>query len=518
MNRDLMLNSLNENKIWDVVIIGGGATGLGSAVDSSTRGYHTLLVEQADFAQGTSSRSTKLVHGGVRYLAQGDISLVLEALHERGLLRQNAPHLVKNQAFIIPNYEWWDGPFYTIGMKVYDMMAGKFGLGSSESISKEQTIEAIPNIQQEGLRGGVIYYDGQFDDSRLAINLAQTAYKNGAYVLNYMKVVKLKKNKNGFINGLSVMDQETGIEHQIKTRVVVNCTGVFVDDILKLDNKHAEKTTIQSRGVHLVLDKDFLQSDSAVMIPKTDDGRVLFAVPWHGKTLVGTTDTFVDSAELEPKATKEEVEFILNTASRYLTRKPKRSDVLSVFAGLRPLPNKKNEETKSISRNHKIVISPSRLVTVTGGKWTTYRKVAADAIDNAALIGGLEEKKCLTKSMPIHGYVKDFDKKDHLYVFGSDRLAIKKMMESTPEMAEKLDKALPYTKAEVVWGVREEMARKTEDVLARRLRALFLNARSAKKMAPKVAKILAKELSKNQDWIDKEIANFSTLANQYILK
>lgn len=518
MNRDLMLKSLSENKIWDIVIIGGGATGLGAAVDAATRGFDTLLVEQADFAKGTSSRSTKLVHGGVRYLAQGDISLVLEALHERGLLRQNAPHLVSNQAFIIPNYEWWDGPFYTIGMKVYDMMAGKLGLGPSESISKEETIQAIPNIKKKGLRGGVIYHDGQFDDARLAVSLAHTAYKNGACMLNYMKVVKLRKTKNGLVKGVKVQDQETGEEHKIKSRVVINATGVFVDHILKMDDKSAAKTTIPSQGVHLVLDKDFLQGDSAIMIPKTDDGRVLFAVPWHGKTVVGTTDTLVDDTDLEPMATEEEIDFILQTASRYLTREPKRSDVLSMFAGLRPLAYEKNEETKSVSRNHRIVVSLSGLVTVTGGKWTTYRKMAEDAIDKATLVGGLEEKKCLTKTMPIHGYVKNFDRKDHMYVYGSERLAIRQMIDKDPGLGQKLDEFLPYTKAEVIWAVREEMARKVEDVLGRRMRALFLDARACLRMSRKVAQLMARELEKDEAWIESQVEEFDHLASQYILE
>lgn len=519
MKRNVMLKALRQKKKWDVVIIGGGATGLGAAVESATRGYDTLLLEQADFAKGTSSRSTKLVHGGVRYLAQGDISLVLEALHERGLLRQNAPHLVKNLAFVIPNYEWWDGPFYVIGMKVYDMMAGKLGLGPSERISKEETIAAIPNIKTDGLRGGVIYYDGQFDDARLAISLAQTAHKNGATVLNYMKVTGLRKNKAGLIKGVKAVDEETGEEFKISAKAVVNATGVFVDDILKMDDKKAKKTTVPSQGVHLVLDKEFLQGDSAIMIPKTDDGRVLFAVPWHGVTIVGTTDTLVEKAELEPMAQEQEIEFILKTAGRYLTRAPKRSDVLSVFAGLRPLASEDSEEeTKNVSRNHRILVSLTGLVTVTGGKWTTYRKMGQDIIDKVTLVGGLEERPSITANMPIHGYVKNFDRKDKLHVYGADRLAILQLIEENPELGEKLDKKHPFLKAEVLWAVKEEMARKIEDVLARRTRALLLDARACKRMAPKVAQIMANYLGKDQDWIEKEVVDFNELANRYILK
>lgn len=518
MNRDLMLKSLRETKTWDIAIIGGGASGLGAAVDAASRGYQTLLIEQADFAKGTSSRSTKLVHGGVRYLAQGDISLVLEALHERGLLRQNAPHLVRNQAFIIPNYEWWDGPFYTIGMKVYDMMAGKLGLGPSESISKEETIAAIPNIKTKGLKGGVIYYDGQFDDARLAVSLAQTAYKNGACLLNYMKAKSLHKNEDELVKGLNIEDMESGEEFKVNAKVVINATGVFVDDILKMDDPNAKKTTVPSQGVHLVLDQEFLQGESAVMIPKTDDGRVLFAVPWHGKTIVGTTDTLVDQARLEPIAQEEEIEFILKTAGRYLTRAPKREDVLSVFAGLRPLASEGSEETKNVSRNHRIVVSLSGLVTVTGGKWTTYRKMAKDAVNKASLVGGLAYRKCITQDMPIHGYVKNFDPKDHLHVYGADRLAILQMIEDQPELGELLDEQYPYLKAEVAWAVREEMARKIEDVLGRRLRVLFLDARACLRMAPKVAELLRQAMNKDEEWEKKEIEDFNQLANQYILK
>jgi glycerol-3-phosphate dehydrogenase len=519
MKRNLMLKALREKKKWDVVIIGGGATGLGAAVESATRGYDTLLLEQADFAKGTSSRSTKLVHGGVRYLAQGDISLVLEALHERGLLRQNAPHLVKNLAFVIPNYEWWDGPFYVIGMKVYDMMAGKLGLGPSERISKKETVDAIPNIKTEGLRGGVIYYDGQFDDARLAIALAQTANKNGGTLLNYMKVTGLRKNKDGLVNGVKAVDQETGEEFKIKAKAVVNATGVFVDDILKMDDKKAKKTTIPSQGVHLVLDKEFLQGDSAIMIPKTDDGRVLFAVPWHGKTIVGTTDTLVEKPELEPQAQEQEIEFILKTAGRYLTRAPKRSDVLSVFAGLRPLASKDSEEdTKNVSRNHQIIVSLSGLITVAGGKWTTYRKMGEDTIDKVTLVAGLEEKPSITSNMALHGYVKHFDPKDDLHVYGGDRLAILQLVEENPELGEKLDKKHNFIKAEVLWAVKEEMARKVEDVLARRMRILLLDARASIRMAPKVAEIMADYLGYDQAWIDKEVEEFTQLANRYILK
>ena len=505
---------------WDVVVIGGGATGLGAGVDAASRGYKTLLVDQHDFAKGTSSRSTKLVHGGVRYLAQGDIGLVLEALQERGRLMNNAPHLVKNQQFLIPTYDWWDGPFYTLGLKVYDMMAGKLGLGPSIHIDKETTMQHIPNLQEEDLRGGVIYHDGQFDDSRLAINLAQTIIDNRGYVINYMKVTALLKNDEGMITGVSMNDQETGKEYNVKAKSVINATGVFVDQINLLDDPKSKPLVVVSQGVHLVLDKSFLQSDYAIMIPKTSDGRVLFAVPWHNKVVVGTTDTPMKEPTLEPRALDEEIEFILNNAGQYLTKSPSRADVKSVFAGLRPLaaPQDEDEETKEISRSHKIIVSKSGLITIIGGKWTTYRQMGEDIIDKAMLVGGLAERSCETKNMPIHGYVKNVDRKDHLYVFGSDIPKIKTLISNHPELDEQLDERLPYKKAEVIWGTREEMARTIEDILARRTRALFLDAAASIDMAPTVAWLMAEELGYDENWEQQQVEEYTSLAKEYLLK
>ena len=522
MRRDHLLNQIREapDKIWDFIVIGGGATGLGVAVDAASRGYSTVLLEQNDFAKGTSSRSTKLVHGGVRYLAQGDISLVLEALQERGLLRRNAPHLVKNQSFIIPSYDWWQGPFYNIGMKVYDMMAGKLGLGPSEKISREETLRAIPNLDETHLNGGVIYYDGQFDDSRLAINLAQTAVENNAVVLNYVKVTGLLKDDRNLICGVKARDQETKTGYTLHSRAVINATGVFVDDILRMDDPEAKKIVRPSQGIHFVLDKSFLQGESAIMIPKTSDGRVLFAVPWHGKVVVGTTDTPLDETSLEPRALKEEIDFILTTASKYLKKDPERKDILSVFAGLRPLaaPRDNEQTTKEISRSHKLIVSLSGLVTITGGKWTTYRKMAEDTVNKAYLVAGLPEKQCVTANMPIHGYVKNirFDTPDYFY--GSDRDNIMEIIQQNPDLGQKLHPDYEFTCAQVVWGVRREMARTVEDFLARRIRALLLDARASMKMAPRVAVLMAEELGRDQSWADSQIKEFTRLAREYVLE
>ena len=518
MDRAHSIQRLQDpTEIWDLIVIGGGATGLGAAVEGASRGYKTLLVEQHDFAKGTSSRSTKLVHGGVRYLQQGNVSLVLEALHERGLLLQNAPHLVHNQSFIVPNYVWWEGPFYGVGMKVYDLMAGRLGLGPSKLLSREETLQRIPTLEPEGLRGGVIYHDGQFDDSRLAINLAQTLVDLGGAPVNYLKVTGLLK-ANGFVHGLRAVDNETGREYEIKGRVVINATGVFTDSILQMDDPAARNLVAPSQGIHLVFDKEFLAGDSAIMVPKTDDGRVLFAVPWHGKVVVGTTDTPVAEPTLEPRALDEEIDFILKHAARYLTKDPKRADALSVFAGLRPLVKPAdNRGTAAISRDHFLVVSPSGLVTITGGKWTTYRRMGEDTINQAAQVAGLDERESRTKNLRIHGWLENADRRDLLYVYGSDAPAIRQMIQDQPALGEKLHLRLPYVKAEVVWAARHEMARSVEDVLARRTRALLLDARASIEAAPTVAEIMAVELGRDEGWKQTQIKEYTSLAKGYLI-
>lgn len=519
-DRKTLIKQLKENPDWDVIIIGGGATGLGIALDSATRGFKTLLLEQVDFAKGTSSRSTKLVHGGVRYLAQGNIDLVKEALYERGLMLKNASHLVSNQSFIIPNYKWWDNFFYTVGLKVYDFLAGKLSFGKSLRISKKETQSRLKTIKSAKLKGGVVYHDGQFDDSRLAVNIAQTAIEKGATILNHLKVEKLIKNENGLVNGVVAIDAETNLSYSLKAKVIINATGVFTDEVLKMDDALAKNITRPSQGIHLVLDKSFLPGEDAIMIPKTNDGRVLFLVPWHNRVVVGTTDTLLDCHSLEPKALDKEIDFILETANRYLTKRVSKKDVLSMFAGLRPLaaPKDKSEKTKEISRSHKIIVSDSGLITITGGKWTTYRRMAQDTINKAIELGKLPNIKCNTKDLLIHGSNGKIDKSQHLYIYGSDQQDIKALIKESPELGEKLHLRLEFTKAEVVWAVRNEMARTIEDVLARRVRVLFLDAKAAIEIAPVVAAILAKELNKNDNWIQHEISNFSEIAKQYIIK
>ncbi len=520
MDRKELLNNVREfNDYWDVLIIGGGATGLGCAVDAASRGYKTLLLDMHDFAKGTSSRSTKLVHGGVRYLQQGDVSLVIEALHERGLLIQNAPHLVSHQSFIVPSYEWWNGPFYGVGMKVYDALAGKLGIKKSETLSKEETLEKIPTLEPEGLRGGVMYYDGQFDDSRLAINLAQTVVDEGGTPINYMKVTGLIKNSVGLIEGVEVLDMVEGESFSINARVVVNATGIFSDSIMQMDNQEHKQMIQCAQGIHLVLDKEFLPGDAAIMVPHTDDGRVLFAVPWHDKVIVGTTDTAIEKPTLEPIALEEEIEFILRHAKQYLTKDPTRADVKSVFAGLRPLVKPQDSKsTSEISRSHHLEVSEAGLVTIAGGKWTTYRKMAEDTIDRAMLVAGLEQKVCVTKELRIHGWLKSVDRNDPLHMYGSDSVGLDKLLKESPEWNEQIHPNLPYLKGEVIWAVRNELAITIEDVLSRRMRALLLDAKASVEMAPIVGQLLAQEFGEDEQWVVQEVKEYKALANAYILQ
>lgn len=521
MLRKHQIEKIQNTPNWDVIVIGGGASGLGTALDATTRGYETLCLESHDFAKGTSSRSTKLVHGGVRYLAQGDVSLVKEALRERGLLAQNAAHLVKNQSFVIPNYTWWGGPYYRFGLGMYDLLAAGLSLGKTKHISKEETIKALPTLETDELHSGVVYKDGQFDDSRLAVNLAQTIEEKGGCIANYTKVIGLLKNESGKVIGVKAQDMVSNEVFELKSKVVVNATGVFSNEILQMDKKADRKFIVPSQGIHLVFDRSFLPTDEALMIPKTSDGRVLFAVPWHGKVVVGTTDTLIDEPSFEPRALEKEIDFVLETACRFLTKKPTREDVLSIFAGLRPLaaPEKEGQSTKEVSRSHKVFVSDTGLITITGGKWTTYRQMAEDVIDKAIEQGKLEQRICVTTHMSIHGNVpKDqVDRDNHLYIYGSDIPVIGYLKEENPEFAEKLHPNHDYTVAEVVWAVRKEMAMRVEDVLARRVRLLFLDARAAIDVAKKTAEIMAKELGRDEQWVAQETKDFIELAKGYLL-
>ncbi|OHX65654.1 glycerol-3-phosphate dehydrogenase/oxidase [Flammeovirga pacifica] len=510
-----IIEQIKNTEKYDVIVIGGGATGLGTALDATLRGYKTLLVEGLDFAKGTSSRSTKLAHGGVRYLKQGDVSMVREALRERGLMKENAPHLVHDQKFIVPVYDWWDAPVYTTGLKVYDVMAGKLGLGPSEMISKEETLKLIPNLNEEGLMGGVRYYDGQFDDARLAITLMQTINDYEGDIINYMKVTELLKDEGNII-GVTVQDQESNEIIDIKADNVINATGVFVDQILKMDNVDAVPTVSPSQGVHIILDKEFLKGSSSIMVPRTDDGRVLFAVPWYDKIVVGTTDTPMDEVSSEPIALEEEIEFILKTAKKYLHKEPKREDVKAVFAGLRPLMKSTDQDTKKISRSHKIVKSLSGLITVVGGKWTTYRQMAEDVVDFMEKKNEDIGVKCITRDVLLHGYKKGVDRLDVRSVYGNDLHKIEELIAEKPELGKPIHEKLPYRWAEVHWGVINEQARTVEDILSRRTRSLLFDAKSSLEAAPEVAVYISDLLEKEEGWVDNQIDEFKALVDNYL--
>lgn len=506
-----------HDKEWDIVVVGGGATGVGVAIDAASRGYDVLLLEQSDFGKGTSSRSTKLVHGGVRYLEQGNVSLVMEALKERGLLLENAPHLVRNLGFVVPNYDWWEAPFYGIGLKLYNLLAGKYGFGASRILSRDETLEKLPTIRTEGLRGGVIYFDGQFDDSRLLIHLVATAAEHGAVLLNYARVAALRRDSDGFVDGVQFRDVETGDEYEARAKVVINAAGPFADELRRMAEPEISPMIAASQGIHLVFDRSFLPGESAIMVPHTSDGRVMFAIPWHGHTLVGTTDTPVPEPTLEPVAREQEIDFILQTASLYLAKRPRRDDVLSVFAGIRPLVRAgESGNTAALSRSHTIRIENSGLVTITGGKWTTYRHMAEDCVNVAATLARLPEKPCVTAHLRVHGFHPEAGEFGSLRVYGSDAPAVRKLQQRVPGAADVLHPALPYTAAEIIWAVREEMALTLEDVLARRTRALFLNARAALEMAPCAAELMARESGRNETWKTHQIESFRSIAHQYV--
>ena len=514
-SRDELLAALRRSEPWDLLVVGGGATGLGTALDAAARGYRTLLLEGADFAKGTSSRSTKLVHGGVRYLAQGNVHLVREALRERGLLRRNAPHLVHDMGFVIPAYKWWWKPFYGIGLSMYDLLAGKLGFGRCRVLSKEGALARTPTLKKAGLRGGILYHDGQFDDARLAVTLLQTLFDQGGTALNYLPVTGLVKEGDK-VAGVTARDEETGETFSLRAKVVVNATGVFVDSLRRMDEPGVRDMLSPSQGVHVVVERRFQPGDSAIMIPKTDDGRVLFAVPWHDKVVVGTTDTPVDHVSLEPRALEEEIEFILRTAKQYLANPPTRKDVLSVYVGQRPLVKNENTDgagsTAAISRDHIIRISKAGLITITGGKWTTYRKMGEDGVDQAIKVGGLPKRPTRTPDLRLHGYSETVTGA-FTDVYGSDLAEIRRL----PGDQEKLHASLDLTEAEVRWAARRELARTVEDVLSRRSRALLLDARASIAAAPRVASILAAELGKDDAWAQAQTHAYEQLAAGYLL-
>ncbi len=513
--RTKLLERLAATRKADLVVIGGGATGLGIALDAALRGLSVVLLEARDFAKGTSSRATKLVHGGVRYLAQGNVALVREALHERRKLLSNAPHLAAPLAFVMPSYRCWETPFYGIGLKAYDALAGASGLGDTEWLSTRQALACLPGVKPAGLKGGVKYWDGQFDDARLAVTLARSAAGQGALMLNYCPVVGML-HRDGRVVGVRYQAEGMDAPGEIEAACVVNATGVWVDELRRMDDAPAGRTTESmvspSQGVHLVVDRDFLPGDHALLVPKTRDGRVLFAVPWLGKVILGTTDTLRPQVEVEPRPLAEETRFILGEAANYLARAPRPEDVRSAWVGLRPLvrPTRDSGDTKKINREHTVVVSPSGLVTVTGGKWTTYRAMAEDVLAKCVDAGLLQRlPPCETADFLLVGAAAGqravpLGAIPGAHSYGTEAGWLGQLPGAGRELADGL------TEAMVRFAIRHEYARTVEDVLARRSRLLFLDAKRAAEVAPAVAAIIQEETGE-----DPQLAEFVALAGQY---
>lgn len=516
-----LLDRLAGGGQHDIVVIGGGATGLGVAVDAAARGFSTVLLEADDFAKGTSSRATKLVHGGVRYLAQGNVPLVREALRERAVLLANAPHLAQPLPFVVPAYGWrgrlWDGPFYGAGLAVYDLLAGSARLGRTSFLGRRAALAAAPGLREDALVGGVRYWDGQFDDARVAVALARTAIRGGACVVNHCRVVGITRDSVGRIDGVEAEDRETGRRFVVHSRCVVNATGVWVDAVRRLDAPEARDMVAPSQGVHVVVERRFYPATTALLVPKTADGRVLFAVPWEGSVILGTTDTPRVDLPLEPRPFAAEIDFILAEAAKYLAQPPTRADIRSAWAGLRPLVKPGADvATKRISREHAIIVSPHGLVTVTGGKWTTYRAMAEDVLAACFRANLLEPRPAgATRTLRLVGApsptaaTTPLAAPPGLHLYGTEAAAVASLPGADRELLPGLSEAM------VRFAARFEYARTVEDVLARRSRWLFLDARRAAEAATPVATILREELGSAFEAAG-SAASFASLAAAYL--
>lgn len=520
-DRDLTLQAVQQRQsAWDLIVIGGGATGVAVALDAAARGLEVLLLEGSDFGKGTSSRSTKLVHGGVRYLRQGNVALVRDALRERALLLANAPHLVTELPFLIPCHSRWERWYYRIGLKLYDSLAIGERVRSSKSISTSDVRAMSPAVASSSLSGGVVYYDGQFDDARLLLSMAMTAADRGGHLLNYARVTGLTKHASGRISGVQFSDLESGQMHQAAAKCVINATGPFSDSVRRMDDPQCQSMIAASQGVHLVLPRKCFPGEMALIVPKTSDGRVIFIIPWHDVVLVGTTDTPIDEPQLEPRARDEEIRFLLDTASAYLATPITLEMVLAIFVGIRPLvSDDSTKSTSSLSRDHVIKISDAGLITISGGKWTTVRGMGEDCVDTAVREGGLSAGPCITKTLRLHGWMEPdqtsaVDNARSLY--GSDLASIVALEQGSPAMATRLHPELPLRGSEVLWSVRAEMARTVDDVLARRSRCLVFNSRAAVEVAAKVAELMAAELNRDQEWQRSQVAEFEKIAERYL--
>ena len=510
---------MSDENTFDIIIIGGGATGLGVAVDAISRGYKVLLLEAYDFGKGTSSKSTKLVHGGIRYLANLDFALVKEGLHERYYFLKNAPHLAQAQTYLVPFYSLWDKLKYYVGIKLYDFLSGKLKIGESKFLSREETLLSIntPDLQQKNLIGSAVYYDGQFDDTRLLISLLRTYLELGGVAYNYHQVTQILKDNLGKANGVSVLNTLNSATHKFMAKVIINATGTLTDSILDIDEpeqKHNHVTAAQ--GTHLVFNKEIFDSPHALVIPKTIDDRILFVLPWHNKIIVGTTDIAVEAAEIDPQPSVSEVDFILDTLRQYTKNKVYNSDIKAKFAGLRPLVKPKhNTNSAKISRKHEILMSNSNLISIVGGKWTIYRLMALDTIDFIIKHKLLENKgKSKTQELKLFGYTQE--KREYpLSVYGTDYIKILQIQKETNNFA-KLHPDLPYYQAEVIYHIRYEMAQTIEDILARRTRALFLDAKSAFECANLTALLMAQELDKPHAWVENQLRDFYLICKVYL--
>ena len=517
MTRNEALRAIEQTDLWDVIIIGGGATGLGAAVEAASRGYKTVLLEQNDFANATSSRSTKLIHGGVRYLQKAQLSLVRESLRERGFLFRNASHIVHPLKFIMPASSLFSRLFYGAGLKLYDQLSGTLSLGASTLMNKKEAWELLPGIQEEKLAGAIAYYDAQFDDARLAICLARTVWELGGVALNYLQVKEIKPGRLKSV----LANCETNREYELRARVIINAAGVFSDMVRKLDAPSSPPLLSLSRGAHLVVDSSVFPGRDALIIPKTQDGRILFAIPWMERVIIGTTDVPVDNPESDPTPSQAELEFLLLEVSRYFKNKIDSGVVRSCFAGLRPLVKPlRQQHTAALSREHAILSSPSGLITIIGGKWTTYRKMGEDVINIAAKTAGLPQKKSCTPSLHLHGWTQEPlrtpAEPEHFKNYGSQIAGLRNLLRQFPALAAKLHPRLPYLEVEVIWGVREEMARTIQDILARRTRALLLDAQAAVECSSRVAALMAAELGRDANWQKNQCQAFKATAEKYM--
>lgn len=519
LDRGTLLDRIrSEDEPWDLLVIGGGATGVGVAIDGASRNLRTLLLEQSDFGKGTSSRSTKLVHGGVRYLQQGNVTLVRDALRERALLRRNAPHLVHDMPFLIPCHSQWERFYYGVGLKIYDLLASGRSFGRSHGVSAKGALEIVPALRTGGIRAGVVYHDGQFDDARLLINMVRTAHDQGACMINYLRVAGLTIGQGDRISGVTAVDGETGESFDLRARCVINAAGPFCDAVRRLDDADCPSMIAASQGVHLVLPRRLFPGNAAMIVPKTSDGRVIFIIPWHDKAIVGTTDTAIDQVTLEPQPQTHEIEFLLETAAGYLAEPPTAADILSVFTGIRPLvKDDRSTRTASLSRDHVIRVSSRGLVTITGGKWTTVRKMAEDCVNRAMEVAGLEAAPCRTQHLSIHGSQENPDRSDDpRSYYGSDLKRIDQLEADSPELKRRLSPELALRASDIVWAVRYEMARTLDDVLARRSRSLFLDTRATMAIAGETARLMADELGRDEDWVRQQEQEFSEIARHFM--